>query len=73
MKRTITRLASSIIDLTGEIGTEAEALSDDPGIAGAECVIYLRDAQRAMNQARDALRLAVANRADEKPEPSPRS
>lgn len=62
MKRTIARLASAIIDLTGELGTEAEGLADDPGIAGAEAVLYLRDAQRNLNQAREALRLAIANR-----------
>ena len=61
MKTTLTRLASSIIDLAGEIGTEAEALANDPGITGAEAVLHLRDAQRAMNQARDTLRIAVAN------------
>jgi hypothetical protein len=61
MKQTITRLAGHIIDLAGDVGTEAESLADDPGIPGAETVLHLRDAQRAMNQARDALRLAVAN------------
>jgi hypothetical protein len=61
MKQTITRLAASIIDLAGEIGTEAEAVPDDSGIFGAEAVLHIRDAQQAMNQARDALRLAIMN------------
>ncbi len=61
MKRTIASVAEHIIDLAGEIGTEAEALADDPGISGAEAVLHLRDAQRALNQARDAVRLAIAN------------
>lgn len=60
MKQTITRLASSIIDLAGEVGTVAEAAAAD-SIFAAETVILLRDCQRLMNQARDALRLAVAN------------
>lgn len=60
MKRTITRLAESIIDLAGEISTEAESAPEDPGISGAECVLHLRDAQRALNAARDSLRLAIA-------------
>ena len=67
MKQTITRLASTIIDLAGEVGTVAEAAGSD-SIFAAETVILLRDCQRMMNQARDALRLAVANRAKgEKP------
>ena len=67
MKQTITRLASSIIDLAGEVGTTAEAAGSD-SIFAAETVILLRDCQRMMNQAREALRLAVANRAEgEKP------
>ena len=59
MKQFINILASSIIDLASEIGTEAEALADDPGIVGAECVFHLRDAQYALNRARDALRLSI--------------
>lgn len=59
MKQTITRLAASI-DLAGEVGTVAEAAAGD-SIFAAETVILLRDCQRMMNQALDALRLAVAN------------
>ena len=64
MKQTITRLTSSIIDLSGELGTEAETSNND-SIFAAETVILLRDCQRKMNQARDALRLAIANRDQE--------
>ena len=60
MKQTITRLASSIIDLASEVGTVAEATAGD-SVFAAETAILLRDRQRMMNQARDAMRLAVAN------------
>lgn len=58
MTRTIARLASTIIDLASEIGTDAEALDGDC-IFAAETVICLRDARHLMNQARDAFRLAA--------------
>jgi hypothetical protein len=61
MKQAITRVASSIIDLAGEIGTEAEALADDSGIVGMECILYLLGAQRALDQARDVLRFEIAH------------
>jgi hypothetical protein len=54
---TISILASSIIDQAAQIGCDAEMLADDPGIAS--CVQPLRDAQRALNQANDALQLAL--------------
>jgi hypothetical protein len=70
MKRTIKRLAEHIIDQAGELGIQADALPDDAGIFSAEAVLHLRDTQRALNQARDALRLAIANgTGNEKPAP----
>lgn len=64
MKRTLTRLAEHIADAAAEIGVQAQAMPDDCGIAGAECVIHLRDAQRSIQAAADALKLAIAQRAD---------
>ncbi len=43
MKQTVIRLVASIIDLAGDIGTEAEALPQDAGISGAEAIIHLRN------------------------------
>lgn len=49
-----------------DIASEAERLPDDAGIAGAECILGLRDAQRCMRSAQDAMRLAVAQHGDDK-------
>jgi hypothetical protein len=68
MKKIITQLAEHVIDLAGEIGTDAEALPDDAGIIGAEAVIHLRDAQQCLHQARDALRLTLTQRNNPKNE-----
>jgi hypothetical protein len=59
MKRTIAKLASAIIDLAGDIGTEAQALGDADSIAAARSGVLLLKAQKAMNRARDAIRVAV--------------
>src|SRR5579862_5985435 len=64
MKQTITRLAEHIIGVAGELGIEVEALDGDPGIAGAESVLHLRDAQHALNRADDAVTLAISQRAE---------
>ncbi len=64
MKQTISKLAASIIDASDAIGIESERMPDDGGIVGAECVIHLRDAQRCLRAAQDALRLAIAQRQD---------
>jgi hypothetical protein len=61
MKAAITGLCESIIDDAGAIGVQAEALTD-ASIPGCEAVLHLRDAQRAINSAKDALRLAIAQR-----------
>jgi hypothetical protein len=58
MKQNITRLASDIIDLAAEIGAIAEA-SDS--IIAAETVILLRDCERMLNQAKEALQRTTAN------------
>jgi hypothetical protein len=60
MKTTIKHLAEQIIDLAGELGIDADALDDEGGISGAETVVHLRDAQRSLNMAKDALALAIA-------------
>ena len=72
MKRTIAKLAESISDAAAGLGVDAEALADDAGIPGAECIIHLRDCQRCLNAAADALKLANVNgkaTANEKPAP----
>ena len=63
MKLTISKLCASIIATAGEIGSESERIPDDAGIADAEAIIALRDAQRCLRVAQDALRLAIAHRA----------
>jgi hypothetical protein len=55
---TISILASNIIDQAAQIGCDAEMVADDPG--NTSCVLHLRDAQRALNQAHDSLQLALA-------------
>lgn len=64
MKPSIQKLATSIITTTREIGKEAERLPADAGIVGAECVIHLRDAQRCLRAAHDAMRLAIGQQQD---------
>jgi len=59
MKETITRLASDIIDLAAEIGATAEAAGDS--LFAAETVILLRDCERMLNQAKNALQRTKAN------------
>ena len=60
MKETITHLAGHIIDLAGEIGTEAEALADvDPDIGGAVAVAHLREAQRSLEAAKGAITRSI--------------
>jgi hypothetical protein len=64
MKSTTTRLAGAVIDLAGAIRSAAAALPDDSGVAGAEAVLHLRDAQRSLNLAHDAVRLIAAQQGD---------
>jgi hypothetical protein len=57
----IKRYAEQIIDLASELGIQADALADvDPDIASAEAASHLRDAQRFLNAAKDALTMAIA-------------
>lgn len=59
MKATITNLASDIIELAAEIGATAEAADDS--LFAAETVVLLRECQRMLNQAKDALQRTTAN------------
>lgn len=70
MKNTITKLSASIIATAGELAADAERLPSDAGISGAECIIHIRDAQRCMRAAQDAMRLAVAQQGDDNLIPS---
>jgi hypothetical protein len=63
MTKTVAHLAAVIIDQAGAIGLQAEALDGDSIIA-AEAIICMRNAQREMNQAADAMARAVAMRSD---------
>jgi hypothetical protein len=63
MTKTIAHLAAVIIDQAGAIGLQAEALDGD-SIVAAEAIIHMRDAQRAMNAAADAIKRAAAMRSD---------
>ena len=64
MKQTIKRLAEQVTRQAADLAKQADALGDDPGISGAESVLHARDAQQAMNRAIDALKLAIAQRAE---------
>lgn len=59
MQGTIAALCSSVIDLAGEIGAEVTAREGD-SIPSAEAVLLMREAQAALNKARDALHRAPA-------------
>ncbi len=61
---TTTRLATGIIDLASAIRDMAAGLPTDAGVAGAEAVLHLRDAQRCLNAAHDAVRLIAAQQQD---------
>ena len=64
MKTTIQRLTEHLIDQARTIADESERIGDAGGIAVAEAVIHLRDAQRCLRVAQDALRLAIAQQGD---------
>jgi hypothetical protein len=58
MVKTIKRLAAHISEAAIEIGAEADKANHDC-IGVAEAALSLRDDQRAMNAARDAIRRAA--------------
>ncbi len=62
MTGTIKQLTTAIISAAQELARAAEALPADAGVHGAEVVLLVRDAQAALNQARDRMALVVGNR-----------
>lgn len=64
MNGTAIKLIKNIMAHLGTVRDCADALVGDPGIAGAECILHLRDCQEAANKAYQSLCLVISQAND---------